>query len=317
MTTLAPLDRTARSARPCCAAPPRRLRRPLLPRARRVGRGHGRRTGDRRRGRPPLPPGHRAGPAASALWLGGLIPLLVAGWRGRPPAPAGTAARRGRHRGPSSRVLAPGNGGASPPRRGHRSARWAGPAGAPRSSPAGSTPSSPRSPCGALPSSCRSSPARPPCSAVSHDEHAEFSHYFDMAWISVPWSCSPCAAAAVPAARRLGLVAMLGMAVVGGARFRSPRDDVVAGGRGWGSAPRRPVAGLARRDGSGRNRRTTYPPPREPPPTPLTLAGRAGAWRGARRRPARRRDILRPPPSVGPALGDQLPSTSRSGSPIR
>ena len=52
-----------------------------------------------------------------------------------------------------------------------------------------------------------------------HDEHAEFSHNFDMVWIGVALVLAAVAAATVPAARRLALWAMLGIAVVGGARY--------------------------------------------------------------------------------------------------
>jgi hypothetical protein len=52
-----------------------------------------------------------------------------------------------------------------------------------------------------------------------HDEHAQFSHNFDMAWIGIALVLAAVAGATVPAARRLAVAAMLGVAVVGGARY--------------------------------------------------------------------------------------------------
>jgi hypothetical protein len=55
--------------------------------------------------------------------------------------------------------------------------------------------------------------------ATSHDEHAEMTHYFDMAWVCVVLVAVSVIAALFPAARRLGLLAGLGTVVVGATRL--------------------------------------------------------------------------------------------------
>jgi hypothetical protein len=53
----------------------------------------------------------------------------------------------------------------------------------------------------------------------SGDEHAQFSHYFDMAWVGGILVLLAVAAAFVPAARRLVLAAMAGTVLIGAARY--------------------------------------------------------------------------------------------------
>jgi hypothetical protein len=157
-----------------------------------------------------------------ALWLGGLIPLLIAGWRGVRPSPVAAALHLSVVvGGVVAAALSPGNGGllvaaivlmtgalvwtALPLR--------------PRVVPSGLDPV--LAPL-ALASAALFVPfalSEAGLQNAMHDEHAEFSHNFDMAWIGVALVLAAVAAAAVPAARRLALWAMLGVAVVGGARY--------------------------------------------------------------------------------------------------
>jgi hypothetical protein len=157
-----------------------------------------------------------------ALWLGGLLPLLVAGWRGRRPGAVPAMLHLSVVAGAVvAGALAPGNGGlavaafvtltgalvwAALPLRPRIVARGLDPVLAPL----------------ALAAAALFVPFVAGESALQrgmHDEHAEYSHYFDMAWISVALVLAVVAAATVPSARRLGLWAMLGIAVVGGARY--------------------------------------------------------------------------------------------------
>jgi len=157
-----------------------------------------------------------------ALWLGGLLPLLVAGWRGRRPAPAAAALHLAvMAAAVVAGALSPGNGGlfvaafvvltgalvwtALPLR--------------PRITPGGLDPV--LAPL-ALAAAALFVPFVVSESALQRamgNKHAEFSHYFDMTWIGVALVLAAVAAATVPATRRLGLWAMLGIAVVGGARY--------------------------------------------------------------------------------------------------
>jgi hypothetical protein len=158
----------------------------------------------------------------SGLWLGALLPLLVAGWRGaRPSAAAGLAHVAVVAGAAVAAALAPGNGGAivaaialvtgalvwvALPHRPSLAVSGLDPVLAPL----------------ALAAAALFAPFVVSEAALqrgSSDEHAEFSHYFDMAWISVALVVLALAAAVVPAARRLALVAMLGTLVVGATRY--------------------------------------------------------------------------------------------------
>jgi len=157
-----------------------------------------------------------------ALWLGGLLPLLAAGWRGVRPGPMAAALHLSVVAGAVvAAALSPGNGGlvvagivlvtgalvwtALPLR--------------PRVVPSGPDPV--LAPL-ALASAALFVPfvlSEAGLQNAMHDEHAEFSHNFDMVWIGVALVLAAVAAATVPAARRLALWAMLGIAVVGGTRY--------------------------------------------------------------------------------------------------
>ena len=157
-----------------------------------------------------------------ALWLGGLLPLLIAGWRGVRPSPVAAALHLAVVvGGVVAAALSPGNGGlfvaavvlitgalvwtALPLR--------------PRVVPGGLDPV--LAPL-ALASAALFVPfvlSEAGLQNAMHDEHAEFCHNFDLAWIGVALVLAAVAAATVPAARRLALWAMLGVAVVGGARY--------------------------------------------------------------------------------------------------
>jgi hypothetical protein len=157
-----------------------------------------------------------------ALWLGGLLPLLVAGWRGvRPSAAAGALHLAVVVGAVVAGALSPGNGGlfvaALLPVTG--ALVWLALPLRPRLVPNGLDPV--LAPL-ALASAALFVPFIVSESALQrgmHDEHAEFSHYLDMAWIGVALVLAAVAAATVPAARRLALWALLGVAVVGGARY--------------------------------------------------------------------------------------------------
>jgi hypothetical protein len=157
----------------------------------------------------------------SALWLGGLLPLVVAGWRGRrPSAAAGLAALAVPVAAVLAAVLAPGNGGVvvagitavtvgllwtALPRRPRLGGLDVDPVLAPV----------------ALLTAALYVPFVVDQGALqrhSGDEHAAFSHYFDMAWVGGILVVLAVAAAVVPAARRLVLVAMTGTVLIGAAR---------------------------------------------------------------------------------------------------
>jgi hypothetical protein len=162
-----------------------------------------------------------------ALWLGGLLPVLAAGWRGRRPGAVPAALHLSVVVGAVvAAALAPGNGGLVVA--GLVAATgglvWAALPLRPRISPRGLDPV-------LAPLAVAAAAVLVPFvlgeSALQrgmHDEHAEFSHYFDMAWIGVALLLAAVAAATVPAARRLALWAMLGIAVVGGARYAFTPD---------------------------------------------------------------------------------------------
>jgi hypothetical protein len=163
----------------------------------------------------------------SALWLGGLLPLLVAGWRGvRPSAAAGLAHLAVVLGAGVAAALAPGNGGAlvagiaaltgalvwvALPRR-------------PRLAVAGLDPVLAPLALGAAALYAPFVLSEAALQRAFADEHAEFSHYFDMAWIGVILVALAVAAALVPAARRLAVVAMLGTLAVGAARYALTPD---------------------------------------------------------------------------------------------
>jgi hypothetical protein len=157
-----------------------------------------------------------------ALWLGGLIPLLVAGWRGRRPAAAPALLHVSVVVGAAvAGALAPGNGGIAVAVIVAVTGAlvWAALPQRPRLVPSGLDPVLAPS---ALAAAALFVPFVGQESGLQRamgDEHAEFSHYFDMAWISVALVLAAVAAATVPAARRLALGAMLGIAVVGAARY--------------------------------------------------------------------------------------------------
>jgi hypothetical protein len=189
-----------------------------------------------------------------ALWLGGLIPLLVAGWRGVRPGAAAAALHLSVVAGAIVAAgLAPGNGGVF----------VAGLVIITGALVWTALPVRPR----ILPSEL--DPVRAPLALAAaalfvpfviteaglqrgmHDEHAAFSHNFDMAWIGVALVLAAVAAAAVPAARRLALAAMAGIAVVGGARYLFTPEttwSLLAAGLGLLGAAA-VVARLARRAG--------------------------------------------------------------------
>lgn len=163
----------------------------------------------------------------AVLWLGALLPLLAAGWRGRRPATAAALAHVALAIGAGlAGLLAPGNGGlllagivvvtgvllwlALPVRPGR-------PAGGldPLVAPV------------ALAAAALYAPfvidqaARQRAFA---DEHARMSHYFDMAWLGIVVVILLVAAALVPAARRLARVAGASSLVIGAARLAFTSD---------------------------------------------------------------------------------------------
>jgi hypothetical protein len=157
-----------------------------------------------------------------ALWLGGLVPLLVAGWRGRRPATAAALLHLSVVAGAAvAAALAPGNGGLAVAGIVAVTGAlvWAALPLRPRIVPNGVDPV--LAPL-ALASAALFVPFVISESGLQrgmHDEHAAFSHNFDMAWIGIALVLAAVAAATVPAARRLAVWAMLGVAVVGGARY--------------------------------------------------------------------------------------------------
>jgi hypothetical protein len=157
-----------------------------------------------------------------ALWLGGLIPLLVAGWRGvRPSAVAGALHVSVVAAAVAAAALAPGNGGlfVAAVATVTGALVWTALPLRPRLAPSGLDPV-------LAPLAVAAGALFVPfvldeagLQRAMHDEHAEFSHNFDMVWIGIALVLAAVAAATVPAARRLALWAMAGIAVVGGARW--------------------------------------------------------------------------------------------------
>jgi hypothetical protein len=163
----------------------------------------------------------------SALWLGGLLPLLVAGWQGaRPSAAAGLTHLAVVLAAVVAAALAPGNGGivvagivlvtgalvwAVLPQRPALRAEGLDPVLAPLG----------------LAAAALFAPFVVSEAALQRgfsDEHAEFSHYFDMAWICVALVVMAIGAAVVPAARRAALFALAGTLVIGAARYALTSD---------------------------------------------------------------------------------------------
>jgi hypothetical protein len=189
----------------------------------------------------------------SALWLGGLVPLLVAGWRGARPSSAAALTNIAVVVGAAvAAAPAPGNGGAMVAAIALVTSAlvWIALPQRPVFAVAGLDPV--LAPL-ALASAALYAPfvvGQLDAQRHSHDQHAQFTHYFDMAWISVALVLVAVAAAIVPAARRLALVAMVGTLVVGAARYLLTPEvtwSLVAVGLGaLGAAAA--LARLARRD---------------------------------------------------------------------
>lgn len=157
-----------------------------------------------------------------ALWLGALVPLVLAGWRGRRPG-AGAALA---HVSVAVSVvlaaaLAPGNGGlvvaaillvtgallwlALPVR--------------PRPAVDGVDPVLAPLALGTAALLVPYVLAQAELQRAFTDEHAQMSHYFDMAWLGILLIALAVAAALVPAARRLAVVAAGATLVLGGCRI--------------------------------------------------------------------------------------------------
>jgi hypothetical protein len=190
----------------------------------------------------------------SALWLGVLVPLLVAGWRGiRPSTAAGLAHVAVAVGAAVAAGLAPGNGGAIVAAIVVVTGAlvWAALPLRPRLSLAGLDPVI--APL-ALAAAALFAPFVVDQGALqrhSGDEHAQFSHYFDMAWISVLLVALVVLAALAPAARCLAVVGLLGTGVVGAARVAFTPEttwSLVAVGLGVVGAAA-VAARLARRSG--------------------------------------------------------------------
>ncbi len=162
-----------------------------------------------------------------ALWLGGLLPLLVAGWRGCRPGAVPALLHVSVVAGAAvAALLAPGNGGAvvAAITLVTGALVWLALPLRPRVVPAGVDPVI--APL-ALAGAALAVPFVLGESALQRsmgDEHAHFSHYFDMAWISVALVLAAIGAALVPAARSLAGWAMAGIAVVGAARYAFTPD---------------------------------------------------------------------------------------------
>jgi hypothetical protein len=190
----------------------------------------------------------------SALWLGALIQLLVAGWRGaRPSSAAGLAHVAVVVGAAVAAALAPGNGGAIVAAIALVTGAlvWLALPQRPTIAVSGLDPVLTPIALGAAALFAPFVVSEAALQRGAHDEHAEFSHYFDMAWISVALVVLALAAAVVPAARRLALVAMLGTLGIGAARFLITPEvtwSLVAVGLGAVGTVAA-LARLARRDG--------------------------------------------------------------------
>jgi hypothetical protein len=190
----------------------------------------------------------------SALWLGALIPLLTAGWRGaRPSAAAGLAHVAVVVGAAAAAAPAPGNGGALVAAIALVTGAlvWLALPQRPQIAVSGLDPLLTPISLGAAALFAPFVVGQIALQRGAHDEHAALTHYFDMAWISVALVVLALAAAVVPAARRLALVAMLGTLVIGAARFLLTPEvtwSLVAVGLGAVGAVAA-LARLARRDG--------------------------------------------------------------------
>jgi hypothetical protein len=162
-----------------------------------------------------------------ALWLGALVPLVLAGWRGRRP---GAAAALGHISVAVGTVLAaalaPGNGGllvgaivlvtgallwlALPAR--------------PRVAVDGLDPVLTPLALGLAALLVPYVLVQATLQRAMADEHARMSHYFDMAWLGTLLIALAVSAALVPAARRLAAVAAAGTLVVGACRVLLTTD---------------------------------------------------------------------------------------------
>ena len=158
----------------------------------------------------------------SALWLGALVPLVVAGWRGRrPSAAAGLASLAVPLAAGLAAALAPGNGGAVVAGIATVTVAllWSALTLRPRTGGLDVDPV--LAPLALLTAALYAPFAVDQGALQRHagDEHAAFSHYFDMAWVGGILVVLAVAAAVVPAARRLVLAAMAGTVLIGAARY--------------------------------------------------------------------------------------------------
>lgn len=161
------------------------------------------------------------------LWLGAIVPLVLAGWRGRRPGAAAALAHVSVVVGAVlAAALAPGNGGligaavvlvtglllwlALPVR--------------PRVAVDGVDPVLTPLALGLAALLVPYVLAQAALQRAFADEHARMSHYFDMAWLGTLLIALAVAAALVPAARRLAVVAAGGTLLVGACRVLLTTD---------------------------------------------------------------------------------------------
>jgi hypothetical protein len=162
-----------------------------------------------------------------ALWLGAIIPLVVAGWRGRRPSPGAALAHVSVVVGAVlAAALAPGNGGvvmaAVLPLTG--ALLWLALPVRPRLAVDGVDPV--LAPL-ALATAAMFVPyvlAQAALQRAFADEHARMSHYFDMAWLGIIVVVLAVSAALVPAARRLAVVAAGATLAIGACRVLLTSD---------------------------------------------------------------------------------------------
>lgn len=157
-----------------------------------------------------------------ALWLGALVPVALAGWRGRRPSPAAALAHVSVVVGAVlAAALAPGNGGllmaAIVPVTG--ALLWLALPGRPRLSVDGVDPVLAPLALGLAALFVPYVLAQAALQRAFADEHARMSHYFDMAWLGTLLIALAVAAALVPAARRLAVVAAGATLVLGACRI--------------------------------------------------------------------------------------------------
>lgn len=175
----------------------------------------------------------------SALWLAAVLPLAVAGWRGRRPGTgAGVLSLSVVVSAVVAAALAPGNGGAFvsgfaavtvglvwlalPLRPALRSAVGAA---ARRLDPVLAAVMAPLAVLHVQFAVAESALQR-----AMGDEHAAMSHNYDMAWVSIALALSGLAASVVPAARRAALWCALGSVAIGASRL------LVTGEVAWSAA---------------------------------------------------------------------------------